>query len=209
MVDMFTVCFSYLVGFLPLLDSIPRHTIVQVKAIVSNSGYKFVFVLLPSNFTKRVEATMVSFRGGWINKLWYIQILYIIYYLVLNAHCCCLVTQSCLTLCEPRDCSPPGASVHGIPHARIPRWVQAPERNEQSSHEKIWRKLKCILLSERSQFKRLCTIWFQAYSILEKQIFVDSKKYQYLSVGTRYKRWIDGAQRIFRTMKILILCMIQ
>lgn len=69
MVDMFTVCFSYLVGFIPLLDSIPRHTIVQVKAIVSNSGYKFVFVLLPSNFTKRVEATMVSFRGGWINKL--------------------------------------------------------------------------------------------------------------------------------------------
>lgn len=69
MVDMFTVCFSYLVGFIPLLDSIPRHTIVQVKVIVSNSGYKFVFVLLPSNFTKRVEATMVSFRGGWINKL--------------------------------------------------------------------------------------------------------------------------------------------
>ena len=25
----------------------------------------------------------------------------------------CLVTQSCLTLCYPRDCSPPGSSVHG------------------------------------------------------------------------------------------------
>ena len=25
----------------------------------------------------------------------------------------CLVTQSCLTLCEPMDCSPPGSSVHG------------------------------------------------------------------------------------------------
>ena len=25
----------------------------------------------------------------------------------------CLVTQSCLTLCNPRDCSPPGSSVHG------------------------------------------------------------------------------------------------
>ena len=25
----------------------------------------------------------------------------------------CLVTQSCLTLCDPVDCSPPGFSVHG------------------------------------------------------------------------------------------------
>ena len=26
---------------------------------------------------------------------------------------CCAVTQSCLTLCDPMDCSPPGSSVHG------------------------------------------------------------------------------------------------
>ena len=25
----------------------------------------------------------------------------------------CLVTQPCLTLCDPMDCSPPGSSVHG------------------------------------------------------------------------------------------------
>ena len=25
-----------------------------------------------------------------------------------------LVTQLCLTLCNPMDCSPPGSSVHGI-----------------------------------------------------------------------------------------------
>ena len=25
----------------------------------------------------------------------------------------CLVAQSCLTLCDPMDCSPPGSSVHG------------------------------------------------------------------------------------------------
>ena len=33
------------------------------------------------------------------------------------------VTQSCLTLCDPRDCSPPGSSVHGILQARILGWV--------------------------------------------------------------------------------------
>ena len=31
----------------------------------------------------------------------------------------CLVTQSCLTLCEPIDCSLPGSSDHGIFQARI------------------------------------------------------------------------------------------
>ena len=25
-----------------------------------------------------------------------------------------LLAQSCLTLCDPMDCSPPGSSVHGI-----------------------------------------------------------------------------------------------
>ena len=34
-----------------------------------------------------------------------------------------LVTQSCLTLCDPMDCSPPGTSVHGILLARILEWV--------------------------------------------------------------------------------------
>ena len=36
---------------------------------------------------------------------------------------CVLVTQSCLTLCDPVDCSPPGSSVHGILQARILEWV--------------------------------------------------------------------------------------
>ena len=31
----------------------------------------------------------------------------------------CLSTQSCLTLCDPVDCSPPGSSVHSILQARI------------------------------------------------------------------------------------------
>ena len=31
--------------------------------------------------------------------------------------------QSCLTLCDSVDCSPPGSSVHGIPQARKLEWV--------------------------------------------------------------------------------------
>ena len=33
--------------------------------------------------------------------------------------CCCLVAQSCPTLGDPMDHSPPGSSVHGILQARI------------------------------------------------------------------------------------------
>ena len=34
-------------------------------------------------------------------------------------YCVCVTAQSCLTLCYPMDCSPPGSSVHGIFQARI------------------------------------------------------------------------------------------
>ena len=34
-----------------------------------------------------------------------------------------LVTQSCLTLCDPTDCTSPGSSVHGILQTRILEWV--------------------------------------------------------------------------------------
>ena len=33
------------------------------------------------------------------------------------------VAQSCLTLCDPMDCSLPAFSVHGILQARILEWV--------------------------------------------------------------------------------------
>ena len=34
-----------------------------------------------------------------------------------------LVTQLCLTLCNPMECSPQGSSVHGISQARMLEWV--------------------------------------------------------------------------------------
>ena len=34
-----------------------------------------------------------------------------------------IVAQSCLTLCNPMDYSPPGSSVHGILQARLLEWV--------------------------------------------------------------------------------------
>ena len=42
------------------------------------------------------------------------------------------VAQSCLTLCDPVDCSPPGSSVHGILQARILEWVTISFSRESS-----------------------------------------------------------------------------
>jgi len=37
-----------------------------------------------------------------------------------------LVSQSCPTLCDTTDCSPPGSFLHGIPQSRILEWVAIP-----------------------------------------------------------------------------------
>ena len=44
-------------------------------------------------------------------------------------HYLCLVIQSCLTLCNPTDCSPAGSSAHGILQTRILEWVAIPFSN--------------------------------------------------------------------------------
>ena len=45
--------------------------------------------------------------------------------LCLFRSCCCIVTKSCLTPCNPMDCSSPGSSVHGILQARILEFLSA------------------------------------------------------------------------------------
>ena len=55
----------------------------------------------------------------------------------------CSVTQSCLTLCDPMDCSPPGSSGHGIFQARILKWV-AISYSRGSSWARGWTCVSCI-----------------------------------------------------------------
>ena len=52
-----------------------------------------------------------------------------------------LVIQSCLTFCDPMDCSPPGSFAHGILQPRILEWVSYsllqgifPTKESTSSH---------------------------------------------------------------------------
>ena len=62
-----------------------------------------------------------------------------------------LVAQSCLTLCDPMDCSPPGSSVHGILQARMLEGVAIPF-SRGSSPPRDWTQVSHIA-------GRFFTIW--------------------------------------------------
>ena len=53
------------------------------------------------------------------------------------------VTQSCPTLCDPMDCSPPGSSVHGILQARVLEGV-AISFSRGSSQPRDRTRVSCI-----------------------------------------------------------------
>ena len=67
-------------------------------------------------------------RYNWFIRLYkfkeYNLLIWCIYMLLFC--CCCLVIESCLTFCDPMDCSLTGLSVSGILQARILQWVAIP-----------------------------------------------------------------------------------
>ena len=52
--------------------------------------------------------------------------------------------QSCPTLCNPMDCSPPGPSIHGIFQAKALEWVPSPS----PMHESEKRRWSCSVMSD-------------------------------------------------------------
>ena len=56
---------------------------------------------------------------------------------------CSKLLQSCPTLCDTADCSPPSSSVHGILQARILEWVAISfSRGSSSPRDQTW--VSCI-----------------------------------------------------------------
>ena len=53
------------------------------------------------------------------------------------------VTQSCPILWDPKNCSPPGSSVHGILQAKMLEWVAMPS-SRGSSQPRNWTCVSCI-----------------------------------------------------------------
>ena len=68
---------------------------------------------------------------------------------------CVLVAQSCLTLCDPMDCSPQGSPLHGIRQSRILEWVAIPfSRGSSWPRSRTW--VSCIVGG-------FFTIWATSY----------------------------------------------
>ena len=55
-----------------------------------------------------------------------------------------LVTQMCLTLCDPMDCSPPGSSLQKILQARTLTWITIPF-SRGSFRLRYWTQVSCIV----------------------------------------------------------------
>ena len=53
--------------------------------------------------------------------------------------CVCMCELlSCVQLCDPMDCSPPGSSVHGISQAKILEWVAMLSRGSSWPSDQTW-----------------------------------------------------------------------
>ena len=51
------------------------------------------------------------------------------------------VTQLCLTVCNPMDCSLPGSSFHGIFQARVLEWVAIAFLSKVKRQPSEWKKI--------------------------------------------------------------------
>ena len=89
--------------------------------------------------------------GEWIKKMWYIHEM---------EYCCCSVTKSCLTLCEPMNCSAPAHPVpqHLLDFAQVhvhwigdaiqpshPLWPSSPPAFNLSQHQGLFNKLVLLI----------------------------------------------------------------
>ena len=95
--------------------------IVFVPILPSHCGFFFVFgsaisgILLSMVVQQLVVALVSSTPSSWIRR----NDTFCLISLLSESE----VAQSCPTLCNPMDCSPPGSSTRGILQARIRDWV--------------------------------------------------------------------------------------
>ena len=104
--------------------------------------------------------------------------------------------QSCPTLCDPMDCSPPDSSVQGILQVRILEWV-AISSSRGSSRPRDWTGISCvgrwILLPLSHLLGRRKIIWFlqvthRMNKYTRKWVHWDQSKDQRTHLSTEEKK---------------------
>ena len=111
----------------------------------------------------------------------------------------CSVTHSCPTLCDPMNCSPPGASAHGIFQARILEWVaisfsKAKERYDQIFllSNKLWQQYR---INQQEEKKK------EESERLIKGLLQQLKKENFRNRQKRPERW-QGWPNLARTAAV-------
>ena len=99
-------------------------------------------------FGLRITYTLTVLHAHWIRHVYafYLSTLNQHDVLPLPSHCVWVRAQSlqsCLTLCEPVDCSLPGSSVHGILQAIILKWA-AIASSRGSSRPRDWTHISYV-----------------------------------------------------------------
>ena len=70
-----------------------------------------MFTAVVITLAKTLKKPKCPSTDRWMRQVWYIF-----------KNIACMLTQLCLTLCDPVDSSLPGSSVHRISQARILEW---------------------------------------------------------------------------------------
>ena len=110
---------------------------------------------------------------------------------ILIFHASAQSLQSCLTLCNSMDCSPPGSSVHGILPATILKWV-AISFSRRSSWPRDWTCISCISCIGRQILYPL-SHWEASHETVFLQI-TTSQDIDYILCSQRWRSSIKSAK---------------
>ena len=87
----------------------------------------------PKVFKSQIYSISVRIAFNWLPSILFCKSSgnTVPHYFPIYPECVCAKSfQSCLNLCNPMDCSPPGSSVHGILQTRILEWVAMPSSRD-------------------------------------------------------------------------------
>ena len=88
-----------------------------------------------------------------------------------------LLTQSCLNLCNPTDCSPPGSPVHGIFQARILGWVVISfSRGSSQPRDRTW--VSCLQVDSLGlSYQKSMEVSLSSPTLLDCELYYKGRVY--------------------------------
>ena len=120
------------------------------------------------------------------------------------------ISQSCLTLCDPMDCSLPGSSIHGIFQARVLEWVVISfSRRSSQPRDWIWVSHivgRCFTIWATREVVTVIYFYPTVCSLLLSQLFCSLEMKICFSTWASYPSFGKWKSEIEIAQSCLILC---